>query len=308
MAEFPERSIPIRSQLRAFHRRFPWLRFEELLEYFAVYGGVEARVEFDFFEELEESIGRHFVREFESSARWLSFAHLRERPYRELLMGIARGDGKMLGAFRRARMGEGMGGALLGELLEREVLRLERSREAPIRPVSGRPIRKELRGYRIQDKVRFRRPFERFWFAFVEPYTRELVRGEGRVFMENYRRHRERAISLLFEQLSSELLALHFAATDPLLSGGSHWDYHSEFDLLAHTRSGRLILGECKYRGRPVCRKELNKLKEKAMVSGIRADTFVLFSRSGFSRELRESEEKGVLLFELKDFERLLEE
>ena len=284
------------------------MSLQELLEYFAVYGGAEASVDFDFFEDLEASIRRHFVGEFRRTGRLIEPSYLRERPYRELLIALARGDGKMLGAFRRAHLNESVGGTLLHELVETGILRVEHSREAPIRPIPGRPVRKELRGYRIQDKVRFRAPFFRFWFAFVEPFRPALERGEGAAFLDNYRQHRDRAVSLLFEQLSNELLALHCAEEDPLLSMGSHWDYHSEFDLLAHTRSGRLILGECKYRGRPVCRGELNKLREKAAVSGIRADRFALFSRSGFSRELRESGERDLLLFELKDFERLLEE
>jgi hypothetical protein len=281
---------------------------EELIRYFAIYGGMEDRVSFDFFEELDASVERHFVREFAETRGWVLPAWLRKPPRRELLIALARGDARMLGAFRRAGLGEGSGGALLQELVEEGILRIEHSREAPIRPVPGRPIRKELRRYRIQDKVRFVAPFHRFWFGFVEPYARELERGEGTAMMENYRRHRERAASRVFEDLASELLELHCAERDPLVSKGTHWDYHSEFDLLAHTRSGELILGECKFTGRPVCRNELKKLQEKAVVSGIRVDRYALFSRSGFSRELRESGERDLLLFGLEDFRRLLEE
>ena len=280
---------------------------DDLIEYFSIYGGIGERVHFDFFETLEESVERHFVREFAESAEWITPEYLRQPPRRELLIALARGDAKMLGAFRRAKLGEGVGGALLHELVEQGTLELEHSREAPIRPIPGRPIRKELRGYRIQDKARFTAPYLRFWFGFVEPFTRELERGEGERFMENYRRHRERAASLVFERLSSELLELHQAGTDPLLSKGTHWDFHSEFDLLAHTRSGELILGECKFTGRPVCRNELGKLREKAAISGIRVDRYALFSRSGFSRELQESGERDLLLFDLKEFTRLLE-
>ena len=127
--------------------------------------------------------------------------------------------------------------------------------------------------------------------------------------MENFRQHRERAFSLVFEQLSNDLLELHFVRReDPLLSKGSYWDRHSEFDLLAHTRNGHLILGECKYTGRPVSAGELKKLREKADISGIRADRFALFSLSGFSRELQQRKEEDLLLFELKDFKELLQE
>ena len=269
---------------------------------------MEGAVEFDFFENLEESVERHFVREFSKSAGWVEPEYLRRSPRRELLIALARGDAKMFGAFRRAKLGEGVGGSLLRELTARGVLEVEHSREAPVRPVPGRPVRKELRGYRIQDKARFVRPFDRFWFGFVEPYATELEQGRGERFLENYRQHRERAASRVFERLSNELLEDFFAASDPLVSKGSHWDYHSEFDLLARTRSGKVILGECKYSGRPVCRNELKKLREKAAISGLRVDRFALFSRSGFSRELRESEENDLLLFTLKDFRSLLEE
>ncbi len=281
---------------------------QPLLEYFSIFGGVEEKVHFDFFEDLEQSVERIFAEEFEMSSQWVEPAYLSEDPYRRLLTAVARGDGKMHGVFRRAHLSESVGGALLDEMVRRGVLRLEESREAPLRPQPGRPIRKELRRYRIQGRVRFCHPFDRFWFGFVEPFRRELQRGEPALFMENYRQHRERAFSLVFEQLSNDLLELHFARRqDPLLSKGSYWDRHSEFDLLAHTRKGHLILGECKYTGRPVSAGELKKLREKAATSGIRADCFALFSRSGFSRELGQRQEKDLLLFELKDFEVLLE-
>jgi len=279
-----------------------------LLEYFAIFGGVEEGVDFDFFEDLEQSVERIFAREFEKSSQWVEPAYLSEDPYRSLLMAVARGDGKMHGVFRRARLSESVGGAVLDEMVRRGVLRLEESREAPLRPHPRRPIRKELRRYRIQGRIRFCRPFDRFWFGFVDPFSRELQCGGFEAFMENYRQHRERAFSLVFEQLSNDLLEIHFARKqDPLLSKGSYWDRHSEFDLLAHTQTGHLILGECKYTGRPVSAGELKKLREKAETSGIRADLFALFSRSGFSRELLQRQEKDLLLFELKDFEALLE-
>ena len=306
---FDRKEASIRQLFLGFHRRFPYLSMPSLLEYFAIFGGVKEGIRFDFFEDLEQSVERIFGREFTVSSEWVEPGYLSEEPYRRLLTAVARGDGKMHGVFRQARLGEKVGGAIVDEMVHRGVLRLEESREAPLRPHPGRPIRKELRRYRIQGKIRFRRPFDRFWFGFVEPFRRELEHGESGAFMENYRLHRERAFSLVFEQLSNDLLELHFARKhDPLLSKGSYWDRHSEFDLLAHTREGRLILGECKYTGRPVSAGELKKLREKAETSGIRADLFALFSRCGFSRELRQRQERDLLLFELKDFEVLLEE
>jgi hypothetical protein len=176
------------------------------------------------------------------------------------------------------------------------------SRQAPIRAHPKHLLKKHLRGYRIEAKVRFVRPFERFWFGFVAPYRAALSGGKGLHFTENFAQHKERAYSLVFEQLSMQLLSDYYQTKDPVISQGSFWDHHSEFDILSVTRSGKVILGECKYTSRKVTKKELTKLKEKALHSGIRVDVYVLFSKSGFSKELLSEASQTLLLFELKEF------
>ncbi|MCK4441964.1 MAG: hypothetical protein KAU90_08145, partial [Sulfurovaceae bacterium] len=79
-----------------------------------------------------------------------------------------------------------------------------------------------------------------------------------------------------------------------------------EFDILATTEDNKVILGECKYKNRRVCKSELSKLKQKAEVSSIKVDTYALFSKNGFSNELIHNNNKDLILFELKDFKKLL--
>jgi hypothetical protein len=93
----------------------------------------------------------------------------------------------------------------------------------------------------------------------------------------------------------------------PLLSSGSYWDQYSEFDILAITADKKLILGECKYKERKICKNELNKLKDKALQSGIIVDIYALFSKSGFSNELMQIKEENILLFDLNDLKQLLQ-
>ncbi len=229
-----------------------------------------------------------------------------EAPYRNILIAVARGDGKLLNVFKRARVNETVGGELIAELEDLGVLQLEASRENPLKEHPKQKIKKHLRSYRIQPKVRFIIPFLRFWFGFIEPYKRDMGEGKTQPFLENFNQHQDRCASLVFEQLSNDLLQHYFADKDPLLSKGSFWDRHSEFDLLSITSNKKIILGECKYKGRKVCKNELNKLKEKAYQSGISVNIYVLFSKDGFSKELKHSKNNNLLLFDLNDFKELL--
>jgi hypothetical protein len=297
----------IREAFLRFYRRFSYLPLEQLVECFSCFGGMENHINLDFFENTEQSVERIFVREFSIFSDLDEIKYPAVSPYRRFLTAVARGDGKMLGVFRRAHLNEKEGGGMLNEMVRTGILLMEPSREKkPDRLYPGQSLRKEFRGYRIQPKIHFRKPFLRFWFGFVEPFARELVRGEGRRFLENYRRHSDRAVSPVFGQLSNELLELDFSDKDPLVSKGAFWDRHNEFDLFCRTQSGSVILGECKYTGRPICRNELKKLKEKAYRCGIKADRFALFSRSGFSKELQEMDDERVMLYPLEKYRKLL--
>ena len=260
----------------------------------------------DLFEEITLSVEIHFVQQFAVTERLLDPSYLSETPYQEILTAVARGDGRLSNVYRRARVGEVAGREIIDALLKLDILSLEESRQAPLRTHPKQSLKKHLRHYRIEPKVRFVRPFYRFWFGFVVPYQNDLHKGKGLAFMEYFQAHKERNYSLLFEQLSILLLSEYMKRSDPVLSQGSFWDHHSEFDLLTVTTEGKIVLGECKYTSRPVTKKELTKLKEKAQQSGIPVDSYALFSKSGFSNELSGCKDAGLLLFDLEDFRQLL--
>lgn len=249
---------------------------------------------------------REFVQDFSYMQELIYPSYLLESPYRELLIATARGDGKISNIFKRAHIGDSLGGELISDLVGLGILAIEESRQAPLKKHPKYTIKKELRGYRIQHKVRFVKPYYRFWFAFVEPFRSDLNAGNSSKFIDNFHQHKDRAVSLVFEQLSNLLLVKYFGQKDPLISTAGYWDHYSEFDLLAFTKSGKAILGECKYTSRSVCKNELKKLKDKANISGLRVDIFALFSKSGFSKELHTLNDDNLLLFDMRDYDRLL--
>jgi len=282
------------------------LELEQAIEYFSILGGVEENIELDYFDDVFSMVESNFVQNFSKYQTLVSPSYLLESPYREVLMAVARGDGKFYSVLRKSRLSESVGEGIIEELTSLNVLWLERTREKPLRMHPKHKLKKELRSYRIQDKLRFVNPFMRFWFGFVTYYRKELVRGEGSAFLENFQKNYERLRSLVYEQLCDALLVKHYDSSTPLLSSGSYWDQHSEFDILAIASDEKLILGECKYKDRKVCKNELSKLKTKALQSGIKVDVYALFSKDGFSNELMQIKEENVLLFDLNDLKQLL--
>ncbi len=282
------------------------MELEQAIEYFSILGGVEENIELDYFDDVFSMVESNFVQNFSKYQTLVSPSYLLESPYREVLMAVARGDGKFYSVLRKSRLSESVGEGIIEELTSLNVLWLERTREKPLRMHPKHKLKKELRSYRIQDKLRFVNPFMRFWFGFVTYYRKELVRGEGSAFLENFQKNYERLRSLVYEQLCDALLVKHYDSSTPLLSSGSYWDQHSEFDILAIASDEKLILGECKYKDRKVCKNELSKLKTKALQSGIKVDVYALFSKDGFSNELMQIKEENVLLFDLNDLKQLL--
>lgn len=288
-----------------FYGQFPFMDMEQAIGFFAIYGGVTHDIELDMFEDIELSLEINFVQNFETTKELISPSYLRDTPYREMLVAIANGDGRISNIFRRAKVGEESGTKTLSMLKDAGIIELEHSRQAPLKKHHKHLLKKNLRSYRIESKVRFVKPFYRFWFGFVEKRQKEPLYRPGRGFLEHFWQHKDRINSLMFEQLSALVLEQSLGAGE-VISRGSYWDHRSEFDLLFVTRVGDIVLGECKYTSRKVTRKELVKLKDKALHSGIKVDTFALFSKSGFSNELLESKDGKLKLFELDDFARLL--
>jgi len=267
---------------------------------------MEENIDLGFFDDLFSMVKSNFVNDFSTFQALISPSYLLETPYSDILSAVAGGDGKFYTVLKKAHLSGSAGEKIVKELIDKGILYIEPTREQPLRIHPKHKIKKEFRSYRIQDKLRFCKPFMRFWFGFVTRYRNDLQQHKGTLFLENFKNHYERLRSLIYEQLCNDMLGQYYGISTPLLSNGSYWDQHSEFDLLAVTSDKKLILGECKYKERKICKNELSKLKAKAEKSGIAADVYVLFSKNGFSNELLQMKDERLLLFDLNDLKILL--
>jgi hypothetical protein len=289
-----------------FFARHPYLTLEQSVEFFSIFGGLDAAFPLDLLEETADVVHKHCTEDFARLEESIRPSYLLDTPYKALLTAIAKGDGKYHKALRKAKLSEEVGQNIVNALVELDVLYVENSRETPLRQHPKHKLPKSQRKYKIQDKLRFKKPFLRFWFAFVVGNEEALSQGEGDVFFTHFKQHYERLRSLVYEQLSDALLREYYSKKDAIETSGSYWNIYSEFDILAVSKRKKVILGECKYKERSVCKNELTKLKLKAKESGIAVDVYALFSKSGFSKELQSMKSDTLLLFDLNDLEVLL--
>lgn len=284
-----------------FHLNLP-ADIEQCVELFAIFGGYTEPIDTD--EPLESLIRRHILEPFESHRKYLLSALHDDPLYLNLLHAIAVGDRREGSAFRRARIGKERGNEAFEFLRSSGYLTLERSREMPLmRAHPKQRFKKEIEHHRISHKFRFASPFLRFWFAFVEPFSKSIREGNTHFFYEHFHTHFNAFVGFTFEELCDlyirEILAPKFGSD--ILDSGSYWNREVEIDLLTETMEGETWVGECKWTNHKVNKKEFHKLEEKCTKLSLIPDKIFLFSKRGFSNELNDMKEKRLFRFCAED-------
>lgn len=205
------------------------------------------------------------------------------------------GDGRVHSAYKRARVSSDMGKPAIRYLCQNGIIGTEESR--PISQSIDAPV---------SDKLHFSMPFMRFWFAFVSPLFKGVVKGNYDEVEDRFINRKQEFTDLIFAQLSEELLKENFK-DDPIVEIGGYWDAKVDIDIMAKTKSGKVIVATCKYTNAKVKKNELTRLKEKCELAGIKPDINILISKRGFSNELKALKGENLKLFSVKNFKKLLE-
>ncbi len=204
--------------------------------------------------------------------------------YHSVLSAIATGDGRTHSTFKKAKVDDEAGGNAVEELVSRGIIRVGKT----------------------DDKLFFNSPFIRFWFAFVSPLFKGVRDGNYEEVKNRFQNRQIEFVQLTFIELSHELLKQNFQ-DDKIVEIGTYWDRDIELDIYAKTASGKTIVGSCKYTNSKIKKSELTKLKESCSKSKIKADIFVIFSKKGFSSELKSLKSETLKLFTIKNFKSLVE-
>jgi len=117
--------------------------------------------------------------------------------------------------------------------------------------------------------------------------------------------YKDEFINIIFEQLCEELLRLNIdERIDPI---GEYWDNEVQIPILAKTRSKKTIACSCKFTNAKIKKSEFTKLQANCEKANIQADAFVMFSKKGFSSELKSLKGDNLQLFTIKNFKQLLQ-
>jgi len=291
-------------QFRLFyHTNYPD-DMEIQIEYFSIFGGLE--VEVDTSKPIIELIQKIILKDFYRYNEKIRKLTSKNKYSKRLLYALAVGDRRIFSAFNKANLNNQNGGEALKYLEENGVIEIEYSREEPARSLQPHgKLKKEIARHRISHKVLFKEPFVRFWFYFVQKYTKNIQNGVYKQFFENFNTKKNSYTSLIFEELSEILLNYHLRDSQ-ILSSGSYWDRNIEIDILTITQDEKKYVAECKWRNHKINKKELHKLQEKCETLSLVPNQIILFSKRGFSKELLQLQGGKLALYSCDDFNALV--
>lgn len=275
---------------RYYHNFFPGKSRQELIEYYAITGGVPKYIELfrdgtDVYEAIEKNVIQTSSFLYDEPNFLLQREVNEVGSYYSIIKTIAAGNqklGKIASALELKQTGLTR---YLKTLVDLDIL----EREVPI--TEENPERSKRGLYRIKDN------FIWFWFKFIYPNLSMIESGHGSLVMKKIRQNLiDNHVSFVYEAVCLETLwqMNEDGVWDFVFEkAGRWWDGKNKIDLIALDPAGKnVIFGECKYWKGPIGISVLERLKEKAACVewnyGNRNEYFVLFSIHGFTEELVE--------------------
>lgn len=155
------------------------------------------------------------------------------------------------------------------------------------------PEKSKMGQYRIKDN------FIKFWFRFVYPYRGMIEAGLLDSVRDNIKEHFiENHVSYVYEEICRRKVLFGIKGLPRVERAGAWWDHkNAEIDIVGFSGNKKeMIFGECKYSRKKKGAEVYYELKGKTgyVKRGMpdRRESFVIFSRSGFTEELKELSKK----------------
>lgn len=281
-----------------YHEFFPSKSRRELIEMYAVTGGVPKYIELfseskDIYSAIQKCVLNRSGYLYDEPHFLLQQEVSEVGSYFSIIKAIAAGNSKLSAISSILEIKSTSLTKYLKTLIDLDIL----EREVPITEENPEKSKKGL--YKIKDN------YLRFWFAFVYPNMSFIESGHSRIVMNKIRNSLvKNHIAFVYEDVCKERMwELNAEDAWPFnfTKIGRFWDSKDEIDIVALDPEGKnLILGECKYWTDPVGVSVLRDLEAKTDAvpweRNNRKVWYVLFSASGFTDELiKEAESRTDL-------------
>ena len=281
-----------------YHEFFPNKSRKELIEMYAVTGGVPKYIELfsesnDIYSAIQKCVLNRSGYLYDEPHFLLQQEVSEVGSYFSIIKAIAAGNSKLSAISSILEIKSTSLTKYLKTLIDLDIL----DREVPITEENPEKSKKGL--YKIKDN------YLRFWFAFVYPNMSFIESGHSRIVMNKIRNSLvKNHIAFVYEDVCKERMwDLNAEGAWPFnfTKIGRYWDSKDEIDIVALDPEGKnLILGECKYWTEPVGVSVLRGLEAKTDSVAWERDNrkvwYVLFSASGFTDELiKEAESRTDL-------------
>lgn len=266
----------------------PNLTEEEQIERYALTGGVPKYIELfhskgDIYEDIQNNVLNTSSFLYEEPEFLLRKEVSEIGSYFSILKTIAAGNHKLGNIASALNVKQTSLSKYLGTLCDLDIL----EREVPITEENPEKSKKGL--YFIKDN------FIRFWFRFVFPYRDMLELGQTEFVMQKLKKNFvDNHVSYVYEDICRQKIWDMNGKMAEYNRVGRWWGAKDvEIDIVAYDSMGEDILfGECKYSKHEKGMDVLMDLKRKAIEvdwkKGKRKEYFVIFSKSGFTKELIE--------------------
>jgi hypothetical protein len=267
---------------------------ELAIKYFTIFGGLEEKIDTSI--PLKELIKITILNKYDYFRKEINYLIGGYSVDYAILTGIALGDRKTTTAFKRAHVSFDEGMKCAESLIEKGIIEIESSQYF---------ILNKRNENKTAKRFYFTSPFVRFWFGFISPIYKGIKEGNFEEFNTRFDNHINEFSKFIFEELSLIFLQNYFIE-DGIKLIGKFWNNEVEIDIVAKTSSNKLIVANCKDTNNKIKKNELSKLISNCDALDVSADILVLFSKNGFSNELKSMKNENLKLFTPKHLKLLV--
>lgn len=128
----------------------------------------------------------------------------------------------------------------------------------------------------------------RFWFRFMYPYLTHIEEGRPHIALEHMKAGMTQYMGPIFESVCRDFMkkknmvpGFHAVSVD------AWWDKSEEIDIVSLGEGSTLLIGGCKYSAKAIGTDIAENLRRKGTLLTTQPNEYVLFSRKGFTENLR---------------------